>query len=87
MGREIERQMLEGFRRQGFPFEKYQEPVVTIYDNGAGDYLGVIILWREQGAPPIPKGTLALLESLRPFMRYIFSALVSRHYYFRMKAN
>lgn len=70
--------LLATLRRQKFPFENYHIPKSFVYDY-EGAYLGVMILWREQSREPISECTLSIVESLRPFLVFLFSDLAARH--------
>jgi len=71
-------QVLEVFRRQGFPFEDYHPPQCFDYYYG-GDYLGTLCLWREIEQAPISEKTLDSVRTLEPFIIFALSDLVARH--------
>lgn len=48
-----------------------------------GSYLGSILLWRSRHQSPISNETLQLLESLRPFIEFIFTDAIARFRYLR----
>ncbi len=67
--------------RGGFPIEKYHPPVLLDYylDHGHERlHLGSIILFRERTARPISKETLAVMESLRPFIIFVITDCIVR---------
>lgn len=70
--------LLATLRRQKFPFENYHVPKSFVY-HYEGAYLGVMILWRERNHEPISQCTLSIVESLRPFLVFLFSDLAARH--------
>lgn len=70
--------VLEGMRRQGFPFDEYQKPVTFEYYY-QGQYLGTIIFWREIRKAPISQATIETIAELRPFIIFALSDLVARH--------
>lgn len=72
------RRLLEGFRRQGYPLERYRPPQAYDYYLGRQAYLGTVFLWRELGNAPITEKTLSLMTTLEPFFRFMLSDLVAR---------
>jgi DNA-binding CsgD family transcriptional regulator len=71
--------LLEDFKRQGYPFDKYHPPVGFDYHLQGKAYLGTIFLWRDIGKPPTSRRTLEIMESLRPFVLFAMSDLVARN--------
>jgi DNA-binding CsgD family transcriptional regulator len=71
--------LLEDFKRQGYPLERYQPPVGIDYHLAEQAYLGTLFLWREIEKPPISQKTLHIMETLHPFMLFVLSDLVARH--------
>ena len=73
--------ILEQMRKGGFPFDQYHEPVaIDLWYAETAD-LGAIVLWREIEKTPVSEATIARIETLRPFLVYVFSNLVTRHHY------
>lgn len=73
--------ILEQMRKGGFPFDRYHPPVAfDLWYEGTAD-LGAIVFWREVDKSPISGETLARIETLRPFLIYVYSNLVIRHHY------
>lgn len=66
-------------RRSGFDLRSFHPPVSFEFVYGEGAYLGTIVLWREKGKTQTSKGTIAFVESIRPFMTFVLSNLVARH--------
>jgi hypothetical protein len=71
--------LLEDFKRQGYPLERYHPPVGFDFFLQERAYLGTIFLWRDIDKSPISQKTLEIVETLRPFMLFAMSDLVARH--------
>ena len=73
--------LLKEMRAGGFPFDSYHEPVTfDLWYSGTAE-LGTIVLWREREKSTISQETINLLETLRPFLTYVFANMITRHYY------
>jgi DNA-binding CsgD family transcriptional regulator len=73
--------LLDKFRKQGMPVDRFQEPITADYYYEGRAYLGSLFLWRELGKSPISeraRNTIALIE---PFIIYMLSDLVTRYHY------
>jgi DNA-binding CsgD family transcriptional regulator len=70
--------LLNDFRRQGYPLERYRQPIAFDFYLGSQAYLGTIFLWREIANPPISDRTLALMRAFEPFFMFALSDLVAR---------
>jgi DNA-binding CsgD family transcriptional regulator len=66
--------LLQEFRNQSFPFERYHAPTNFAYYFGGQAYLGIIFLWRE-----IDK--LDTMASMESFIVFVLSDLVARRRY------
>jgi len=71
--------LLEDFKRQGYPLERYHPPAGFDFYLQERAYLGTIFLWRGIEKSPISQKTLEIVETLRPFMLFAMSDLVARH--------
>jgi transposase len=81
-GRNIEsnaQRVLEGMRRQGFPFNEYRPPVTFEYYYQGNAYLGTIIFWREVKKMLISQETVETMKGIEPFLIFALSDLVIRH--------
>ncbi|MBS1912791.1 MAG: helix-turn-helix domain-containing protein [Bacteroidetes bacterium] len=70
--------LLEDFKRQGYPLERYHPPCGFDYYFGGKAYLGTIFLWRELDREPISETTLQAIRLLEPFIVFALSDLVAR---------
>jgi len=66
-------------RERGFTADKYQTPLSFEYYLNGVEYLGIIVLWQEQGKPQVSKSTIEMIEQLEPFILFAFSDCVARH--------
>lgn len=82
-GRTHSERIIAQARKNGFDPTAYHAPSSYEFQFGGAAYLGTIVLWREKGKKPTSKGTIAFVESLRPFLVFVLSNLVARHSFVR----
>lgn len=70
--------LLDDFRRQGYPLERYHPPHSFDYYYNGYAYLGTLFLWRELQQPPVSERTLKTMARLQPFLLFALSDLVAR---------
>lgn len=71
--------IVKALRERGFTEEYYYEPIPFEYYLSGDEYLGIILLWREQGKAQISQATIEILEHLEPFILFAFTDCVARH--------
>ena len=74
-------EILEDFRRQGFPLDEYHAPHGFDYHYEGAAYLGTVFLWREVTDTPISDHTVEVIRSLESFFTFMLTDLVTRHQY------
>jgi DNA-binding CsgD family transcriptional regulator len=74
-------EILEDFRRQGFPLDEYHPPHGFDYYYEEMAYLGTVFLWREVTDAPISDHTIEVIRSLGSFFTFMLTDLVTRHQY------
>ena len=73
------RDILEDGRHNGFPLDKYQEPIGFDYLYQGKLYCGSLLFFRYKHQPPISDETLRLLDEMKDFIAFLFSDHVARH--------
>lgn len=71
--------IIQALRLRGFTEDLYHQPIAFEYYLKGVEYLGVVVLWREQSKTAISKETIELLTRLEPFITFALSDLVARH--------
>ena len=71
--------IIQSLRLRGFTEDLYHQPIAFEYYLKGVEYLGVVVLWREQSKTAIGKETVELLTRLEPFITFALSDLVARH--------
>ncbi|HVK40154.1 MAG TPA: LuxR C-terminal-related transcriptional regulator [Candidatus Kapabacteria bacterium] len=70
---------VDRFRSAGFPVDEYHEPVCFTYFIDGRVYVGSIILWNHAYSRPVDSHTIEHIESLRPFLTYLFVSAIARY--------
>lgn len=73
--------LLEQYQQLGYPLEQYHPPHSFNYYYGGNAYLGTILLFRDKTKLPISPRTLETMAALEPFLVFLLSDLVTRHFY------
>ena len=73
------RDILEDGKHNGFPIEKYREPIGIDYLYKGKTYCGSLLLFRLMHQPPISDETLHLLDEMKEFIAFLFSDHAARH--------
>lgn len=72
--------LLADFRANGYPLERFHDPVPFDYFLGDGKaYLGTVFLWVAREGPPLSSATIDEFKHLERFIRFSLSDLVARH--------
>ncbi len=67
----------------GHQLDEYHAPLCYDYYFAGKAYLGSVLLFRERGKSPISERTRNVMASLEPFMVFVLSDLVTRHFFAR----
>jgi DNA-binding CsgD family transcriptional regulator len=73
--------MLDEYRRLGYPVEQYHAPICYDYYLHGKAYLASVLLFRERFRGPISDRIPQTMKALEPFLIFAFSSLVARHNY------
>ncbi len=71
--------LLCGLRERKFPIEKYHKPISFVYYINHGSYLGAIVLWRERSKANVSPQTVAIMQRLESFFRFLLSDFLARY--------
>ncbi len=70
--------LIEGFRQDGVPLDRYHTPSGFEYYFLGKAYLGAIFLWRNKEKEPISEVSIALVTSIAGFLTYALSDIIAR---------
>lgn len=75
------KELLDQFQQLGYDLEQYHPPHSFNYYYGSNAFLGTILLLRDRTKMPISARTLETMTAMEPFIIFLLSDLVTRHYY------